>query len=262
MKKLSRSLALSIEDMPCYRVHLEAVIVLAQAFNNLTSEMNILLIEDDEVLADGLKHTLTKSGYHVTEASRGKYAEHLLQAQGFDLIILDLGLPDIDGLQLLRRLRSQKVSLPIMILTARDGMNDRIEGISQGADDYMTKPFELRELEARLHALVRRCYGGFSTIIEVGNLQLDTSNRLIQVNGEMLSISSREMAVLELLLMQAGKVVSKDRIAQHLVSESDALADNAIEVYVHRVRKHIQPYDVVIRTIRGLGYLLENKSNE
>jgi len=224
--------------------------------------MNILLIEDDEVLADGLKHTLTRSGYHVTEASKGKYAEHLIQAHGFDLVILDLGLPDIDGLELLRRLRNQKVSLPIMILTARDGMNDRIEGISQGADDYMTKPFELRELEARLHALIRRCYGGFNTVIEVGNLQLDTSNQMIEANGELLPISSREMAVLELLMMQAGKVVSKDRIALHLASESDALADNAIEVYIHRIRKHIQAHDVVIRTIRGLGYLLENKSNE
>ena len=224
--------------------------------------MNILLIEDDEVLADGLNHTLSKSGYRVTEAKKGKYAEHLLQAQGFDLIILDLGLPDIDGLELLRRIRSQKVSLPIMILTARDGMNDRIEGISQGADDYMTKPFDLRELEARLHALVRRCYGGFNFIIEVGQLQLDTSSHLIQANGEMLSISSREMAVLELLILQAGKVVSKDRIAQHLATVDDVLADNAIEVYIHRIRKHIEPYDVIIRTIRGLGYLLEKITNE
>ncbi len=219
--------------------------------------MNILLIEDDEVLADGLNHTLTQSGYHVTEASEGKYAEHLLQAQGFDLIILDLGLPDMDGLQLLRKLRNQKVSLPIMILTARDDINDRIEGISQGADDYMTKPFELRELEARLHALVRRCYGGFNTIIEVGDLCLDTENHQILGNDKILSISSRETTVLELLLLQAGKVVSKDRIAQHLASENDAIADNAIEVYIHRIRKHISPYNVIIRTIRGLGYLLE-----
>ena len=134
--------------------------------------MNILLIEDDEVLADGLTHTLSSSGYSVTGATTGAYAEHLLKAQGFDLIILDLGLPDMDGLQLLRKLRTQKLSLPILILTAREDMNDRIEGISQGADDYMTKPFELRELEARLHALVRRCYGGFNHIIEVGNLQI------------------------------------------------------------------------------------------
>ena len=224
--------------------------------------MNILLIEDDEVLADGLTHTLANSGYCVTTATTGAYAEHLLQAQGFDLIVLDLGLPDMDGLQLLRKLRSQKLSLPIMILTARDDMNDRIEGISQGADDYMIKPFELRELEARLHALVRRCYGGFSNIIEVGNLQLDTISHQILAKDELLTLSARESAVLEILMMQKGKVISKDKIAQHLSLHGDALADNAIEVYIHRIRKHIEPYDVGIRTLRGLGYLLENKRDE
>ncbi|MCF6252006.1 MAG: response regulator transcription factor [Methylococcaceae bacterium] len=224
--------------------------------------MNILLIEDDDVLADGLTHTLSDSGYCVTVAKTGTYAEHLLKAEGFDLIVLDLGLPDMDGLQLLRKLRSQKLSLPIMILTARDDLNDRIEGISQGADDYMTKPFELRELEARLHALIRRCYGGFSHIIEVGSLQLDTSSQKILAKGELLSLSAREYAVLELLLMQNGKVISKDKFAQHLSLQGDALTDNAIEVYIHRIRKHIAPYDVGIRTFRGLGYLLENKLND
>jgi two-component system OmpR family response regulator len=221
--------------------------------------MNILLIEDDEVLADGLTHTLSSSGYSVTGATTGAYAEHLLKAQGFDLIILDLGLPDVDGLQLLRKLRTQKLSLPILILTARDDMNDRIEGISQGADDYMTKPFELRELEARLHALVRRCYGGFNHIIEAGNLQLDTSNHQILAKGELLSLSARESAVLEVLMMQKGKVISKDKIAQHLSLHGDALADNAIEVYIHRIRKRIEPFNAGIRTLRGLGYLLEKK---
>lgn len=224
--------------------------------------MNILLIEDDEILTDGLTHTLAKSGYRVTSATTGAYAEHLLKAQGFDLIILDLGLPDMDGLQLLRRLRSQKLSLPIMVLTARDDMNNRIEGISQGADDYMTKPFELRELEARLHALIRRCYGGFSHIIEIGSLQLDTSNHQILAKGELLPLSARESAVLEVLMMQKGKVISKDKIAQHLSLHGDALADNAIEVYIHRIRKGIEPYDAGIRTLRGLGYLLESKLDE
>lgn len=222
--------------------------------------MNILLIEDDEVLADGLSNTLNKSGYTVTAANQAKYAKHLLQAQGFDLIILDLGLPDMDGLKLLKSLRRQQVSLPIMILTARDSMNERIEGISQGADDYMTKPFDLKELEARLNALVRRCYGGFNKQIEVGRLQLDTSSGQIKADSELLAISSREMAVLELLMLQHDKVVSKDRIAQQLSTTGDMLADNAIEVYIHRLRKHISPYAASIRTIRGLGYLLENQS--
>lgn len=220
--------------------------------------MNILVVEDDQVLADGLLYTLSKSGYSVTCATNGTYAEQLVQAQNFDLILLDLSLPDMDGLSLLRRLRSRKVALPILILTARDGINDRIDGIEQGADDYLTKPFELRELEARIKALIRRCYGGFSNTITVGRLTLDTENHQVCGDGVAIMLSAREYGVLEILLMLAGKVVSKDRIAQRLtVDASDALADNAIEVYIHRVRKRIEPYGVVILTLRGLGYLLE-----
>ncbi|WP_341328354.1 response regulator [Methylotuvimicrobium sp. KM2] len=223
--------------------------------------MNILLIEDDSVLTDGLIHTLKKTGYVVTATKSGRYAEQLIEAQDFDLIVLDLGLPDMDGLELLRKFRSSKISLPILILTARESMNDRIEGIRQGADDYMTKPFELMELEARIHALIRRCYGGFSHTIEVGRLSLDTQNNQVSADGQLLVLSAREAAVLEILLLQAGKVVCKDRIAQRLSADGDALADNAIEVYVHRVRKRIEPYDAVIRTVRGLGYLLETGSD-
>lgn len=219
--------------------------------------MNILLIEDDAVLADGLMHTLSASGYSVTSATTGAYAEQLLLAQDFDLIVLDLGLPDMDGLELLRKLRSRKIPLPILILTARDGLNDRIIGIKQGADDYMTKPFELRELEARVHALIRRCYGGFSNDIVIGRLTLDTHSHQVLVDGQSISLSAREYGVLEILLIQAGKVVSKDRIAQRLAADGDALTDNAVEIYVHRLRKRIEPYGAVIRTVRGLGYLLE-----
>lgn len=223
--------------------------------------MNILLIEDDAVLTDGLIHTLEKTGYVVTATKSGRYAEQLVEAQGFDLIVLDLGLPDMDGLKLLRKFRNRKISLPILILTARESINDRIEGIRQGADDYMTKPFELMELEARIHALIRRCYGGFSHTIEVGRLSLDTQNNQVSADGQLLVLSAREAAVLEILLLQAGKVVCKDRIAQRLSADGDALADNAIEVYVHRVRKRIEPYGAVIRTVRGLGYLLETGSD-
>ncbi len=224
--------------------------------------MNILLIEDDAVLADGLIHTLGGSGYSVTCATNGAYAKQLLQAQDFDLIVLDLGLPDMDGLELLRRLRSRKIPLPIMILTARDGVNDRIVGIEQGADDYMTKPFELRELEARIHALIRRCYGGFSNDIVIGRLRLDTHGHQVLADGQPITLSAREYGLLEILLMQAGKVVSKDRIAQRLAVDGDALTDNAIEIYVHRLRKRIEPYGTVIRTVRGLGYLLERSVDE
>ena len=219
--------------------------------------MNILLVEDDAILADGLVHTLNKTGYSVTCAKTGSYAEQIIQAHDFDLIILDLGLPDMDGLVLLRKFRLRKVPVPILILTARDGINDRIEGIEQGADDYMTKPFELRELEARIHALIRRCYGGFRNDIEIGRLVLNTHDLQVLADGLPMPLSAREYGVLEILMMQAGKVVSKDRFVQRLSTEGEALADNAIEVYIHRVRKRIEQYGVVIKTLRGLGYLLE-----
>ncbi len=224
--------------------------------------MNILLIEDDAVLADGLTHTLSGSGYSVTSATSGAYAKQWLLAQDFDLIVLDLGLPDMDGLELLRTLRSRKVPVPILILTARDGVNDRINGIEQGADDYMTKPFELRELEARIRALVRRCYGGFNDAIVIGRLTLDTQNHQVLVDGQMIALSAREYGLLEILLLQAGKVVSKDRISQRLAVDGDALTDNAVEIYIHRLRKRIEPYGTVIRTVRGLGYLLERLDHE
>lgn len=219
--------------------------------------MNILLIEDDAVLADGLIHTLSGSGYVVTVAMTGGYAQQLLTAQDFDLIVLDLGLPDMDGLELLRKIRQRKLPLPIMILTARDSVNDRITGIQQGADDYMSKPFELKELEARIHALIRRCYGGFNDVIVLGKLTLEPRNHRLSVEGQPLALSAREYGVLEILLLQAGKVVSKDRIAQRLTADDDALTDNAVEIYIHRLRKRLESYGVLIRTVRGLGYLLE-----
>lgn len=219
--------------------------------------MNILLIEDDAVLSDGLAHTLTKSGFTVIPAVTGAYAMHSIMAQDFDLIILDLCLPDMDGLTLLRELRQQKIKLPILILTARHGINDKIKGIEQGADDYMTKPFELKELEARIHALIRRCYGGFQDEIKVGNLSLNTLDNQIMAHGGPLTLTPREYTVLEMLMMQAGKVICKDRLAHRLSVEGDAVADNAIEVYIHRVRKRIEPHGLLIKTLRGLGYMLE-----
>lgn len=221
--------------------------------------MRILLIEDDAVLADGLLHTLSADGYAVSPASTAAAALALVAAQDIDLIVLDLGLPDRDGLLLLREFRHRKLSLPIIILTARDSVNDRIEGIRQGADDYLTKPFELRELEARIQALIRRCYGGFDHRIRLGGLTLDTQQHRILADEELLPLSAREFGVLQVLLMQAGKVVTKERLAQRLGGDGEGLSDNAIEINIHRLRKHIEPYGVAIRTVRGLGYLLEER---
>lgn len=219
--------------------------------------MRLLLIEDDAVLADGLMHTLRQGGYSITCVNTGNAAEQFLDTQDADLVILDLGLPDMDGLTFLRKIRRRKLPVPILILTARDGVNDRIEGIEQGADDYLSKPFELRELEARIQALIRRCYGGFTSAITLGGLTLDTQQHHVMAEGQILQLSARELGVLEILLLQAGKVVSKDRLAQRLAQEDDALSDNAIEIYVHRLRKRIEAYGVIIRTVRGLGYLIE-----
>jgi two-component system, OmpR family, response regulator len=223
--------------------------------------MRLLLIEDDPILADGLMHILSDNGYRMTNATSGDYAKQLLLAQDFDLVILDLGLPDTDGLILLREIRRKKIPIPILILTARDGINNRIEGIEQGADDYLSKPFELRELEARIKALIRRCYGGFANSIKIGRMTLDPQGHQVLVDEQAMQFSAKEFGLLELLFINVGKVVSKDRIAQRLAIEGEALTDNAIEIYIHRLRKRIEAFDIHIRTVRGLGYLIETSKD-
>jgi len=217
-------------------------------------------VEDDTVLADGLTHVLGQSGYSVTGATSGAYAESALLTQSFDLVILDLGLPDMEGCELLRRLRARKNPVPVLVLTARDALDDRVKGLQWGADDYMIKPFDLRELEARIHALIRRRYGGFGDL-KVGRLMLDALNRQVLVDDVPIILSAREYGVLETLLIHAGRVVSKDRIAQRLSAGNEELGDNAIEVYIHRLRKRMEAFGVKIRTVRGLGYLLEKDAD-
>ncbi|TAN50786.1 MAG: response regulator [Methylococcaceae bacterium] len=219
--------------------------------------MRILLVEDDATLADGLSQALAESGYEVVCAMSGAYADGVLLSQSFDLVILDLGLPDMDGLDVLQKLRARKNAMPVLILTAREGLDDRVKGLELGGDDYMTKPFELKELEARVHALIRRSYGGFSRAIVMGRLTLDTQNHQVLVDEEPLLLSPREYGVLEALLLQAGRVVSKDKVVKRLSVRQEELGDNAIEVYVHRLRRRLEPLGVRIRTVRGLGYLLE-----
>lgn len=222
--------------------------------------IKILLVEDDSILADGLSRSLADWGFDVTLAMTASSADTALRTQPFDLAILDLGLPDGDGRQILRQLRSRKSTVPVLILTARDGIDDRVEGLQSGADDYMTKPFESRELEARVRALLRRSLGGFGNDLVVGRLSLDTANHRITMDDKPMLLPLREHEVLESLLLQAGRVVSKDHIAQRLAVRSDELADNAIEVYIHRLRRRLAPTGINIRTVRGLGYLLEHGS--
>ena len=187
----------------------------------------------------------------------GGYAESALSTQSYDLVILDLGLPDIDGREVLRQLRSRKSTVPVLILTARDSVHDRVDGLELGADDYMIKPFEVSELLARIRALLRRSLGGFSHDIVFGRLVLDTLNHQIRADDVPILMPLREYGVLEALMLKVGRVVSKESIAQRIAIHPDGLADNAIEVYVHRLRKRLQPLGIGIRTLRGIGYLLE-----
>jgi two-component system OmpR family response regulator len=223
--------------------------------------MNVLLVEDDLALADGLSNALAQAGFRVTPAGSASAADSFLLNQQYDLVILDLGLPDRDGSWVLERLRARRNSTPVLILTARDAIEDRVRGLQRGADDYIVKPFDLRELEARIHALIRRHRGAFGSLLKAGRLALDTAATQALVDGEPLLLSAREYGVLEALMVQTGRVVSKDRIAQRLSVSGEELADNAIEVYVHRLRKRIESAGVRIRTVRGLGYLLEREND-
>ncbi len=219
--------------------------------------MRILIVEDDPVLADGLTRSLRQSEFAVDCVNDGAQADHVLVSQNYDLVILDLGLPKIEGFDVLRRLRQRGSSVPVLVLTARDALEDRVKGLDCGADDYLTKPFDLPELEARVRALIRRGQSGGSSLLSCGALTLDTSGRRAMLNGEPIELSARELGVLEVLMMRNGRVVNKEQLAERLYGWDEEVGANAIEVYIHRLRKKVEPGGVSIRTIRGLGYLLE-----
>ena len=219
--------------------------------------MRILIVEDDLVLADGLKSSLTQSGYAVDLMTSGIDADGVLAYQTFDLVLLDLGLPKLSGFEVLKRLRGRGSKMPVLILTANDDIDNRVKGLDLGADDYLSKPFNLAELEARVRALIRRGQAGGSAIISIGKLQLDTTSRAAAYNDISLNLSARELAVLEILMLKAGKVVNKEQMLEKLCNFDEDISDNALEVYLHRVRKKLELSDINIRTIRGLGYMLE-----
>ncbi|HZW12826.1 MAG TPA: response regulator transcription factor [Noviherbaspirillum sp.] len=222
--------------------------------------MRILLAEDDSVLADGLTRSLRQSGYAIDCVKNGLEADSALSTQDFDLLILDLGLPKMAGLEVLRRLRARNSRLPVLILTASDSIEQRVKGLDLGADDYMPKPFALSELEARVRALTRRGAGGGPTVIKHGPLSYDQVGRIAYMNDQMLDLSARELGLLEVLLQRTGRLVSKEQLVDHLCEWGEEVSNNAIEVYVHRLRKKIEGGGVRIATVRGLGYCLEKYS--
>ncbi|MDH5339500.1 MAG: response regulator, partial [Rubrivivax sp.] len=195
--------------------------------------MRILIAEDDQVLADGLLRSLRASGYACDQVSSGTEADAALASHEFDLVILDLGLPKMHGFDVLRRLRARGSSVPVLILTAADSIEQRVKGLDLGADDYMAKPFSLQELEARARALTRRGLGSASSIIKHGPLSFDATGRVAYLNDQMLELSARELSLLEVLLQRSGRLVSKDQLVERLCEWGEEVSNNAIEVYIH-----------------------------
>jgi two-component system OmpR family response regulator len=220
--------------------------------------MRILIAEDDQVLADGLLRSLRNSGAVVDHVASGTEADAALMTNSeLDLLILDLGLPKMHGLEVLKKLRARGSSLPVLILTAAESVEERVQGLDLGADDYMAKPFALSELEARVRALTRRGMGATSGTIRHGPLVYDQAGRVATIDGKMVELSARELGLLEVLLQRAGRLVSKEQLVERLCEWGEEVSNNAIEVYIHRLRKKIEAGPIRIATVRGLGYCLE-----
>ncbi len=219
--------------------------------------MRLLIVEDDALIADGLVRAMRAAGHAVDHAPDGITADDALRQYPYSLVILDLGLPKLDGIEVLKRLRQRDSSVPVLVLTARDALTDRIAGLDAGADDYLVKPFDLPEFEARVRALLRRRQTSIAGRIRIGDLIVDATGRSAYFGDIRVELSSREFGVLETLARRAGRVVSKDQLLEALTGWDEDVGTNAIEVYVHRLRRKLEPAGVQIRTLRGLGYLIE-----
>ncbi|MDX3893947.1 response regulator transcription factor [Pusillimonas sp.] len=219
--------------------------------------MRVLVIEDDATLGPALQEFLAGQGYAVDWLKDGEHVPGAVSAQSYDLLLLDLNLPGISGLDVLRQLRREGEQVPVLVLTARDAVEDRVAGLDAGADDYVTKPFELAELAARVRAFARRRTGQAQPQLEAGPLVFDTVNREVRASGRRLSLSVRELSVLEMLMGRVGRVVTKRQIVNSLSAWDADFSENAVEVYVYRLRKRLEGTGASIQTVRGFGYLLD-----
>lgn len=224
--------------------------------------MRLLLVEDDVMVASGIKLGLTDVGYAVDWVGSAERALEVTQSESFDIAVLDIGLPHMDGLALTQALRKNGHTMPVLILTARDALHDRVQGLDMGADDYMVKPFELPELLARLRALLRRSQAATSSVLAFGPLELDTAQRTACIRKAAhaplpVELGPREWTVMEYLLLQAPKPANKDKLLQALTGWDKEITPNAVEVYISRLRAKLEPHGIALRSIRGFGYRLE-----
>jgi len=219
--------------------------------------MRILISEDDAALAEALRFALTQSGFAVDWVANGLEADEALKGAEFGLLILDLGLPKIDGLEVLRRLRRRNSTLPVLILSGREQPEEKVAGLDLGADDYLVKPFSLNELQARVRALLRRGHGSAAPILTYRELSFDPATRTASISGHALPLSLHELSVLEVLIRRFGRPVSKEQLVEQIYTYDQEVSHNAIEVYVHRLRKKIGTTGLVVRTLYGRGYALD-----
>lgn len=220
--------------------------------------MKLLIIEDDIMIGESLQKALRKSGYAVDWLQDGQDVEHCLSNGHYTLMILDLGLPGQDGLSILSNLRKKENSVPVLILTARDAVSDKVQGLDMGADDYMLKPFALEELEARIRLLLRRKNGHSSSILQSGNLLIDTATHKVTFKEKSFTLSSKEFALLAVLMERPGSVFSRVQLEEKLYGWNEEVGSNAIEVHIHQIRKKIDKN--IIKNIRNVGYSLANEN--
>jgi two-component system OmpR family response regulator/two-component system response regulator QseB len=221
--------------------------------------MRILVVEDDPLLGDGLKAGLAQAGFATDWVRDGVAADLALKVDSHAAVVLDLGLPRLEGLEVLRRMRAAGDRTPVLVLTARDAVEDRIKGLDSGADDYVLKPFDLHELAARLRALIRRSAGEAAALLRVGELELDPAARRVQLKGRSVELPAREFALLHALMLAAGRVLTREQLAERLYAWGEEVESNAIDVHVHHLRRRLGP--ALIRTVRGVGYLLPRPQN-